>query len=243
VAQRKRALGLQSANAVALRILRRHAERLELDTSHFRPRRTWTDESLRTAVQSSTTWAGVATALGLVGGGKTIAAIKAHAQRLRLEIGHLSAPTLVQGDAVQYVAPDLSNLRTAAASIAMAWFLLRGCKASLPVEPCAYDVVADIGGQMKRVQVKTVTRRARGGWEAPVARSARADRAYRVTYGIDEVDLFFIVDGEMTLYLIPIAAVAGKTVISLSAYTPYRVGTARNFLEANGMWPSSDEGA
>lgn len=225
------ALGLQSANAAVLRILQKHAERLELDTSHFRGRRTWTDEDLQAAVESSATWAGVATALGLIGGGKTIAAIKGHAQRLRLDSGHLGVQPLVRADEVQYVAPELTNLRTAATSIAMTWFMLRGFKPSLPIEPCAYDLVVDVGGQMRRIQVKTVTRRARGAWEAPVSRSPRIDRRYRVTYGPEEVDLFFIIDGDMSLYLIPITVVAGKCIISLSAYVGYQIGSARSLLE------------
>jgi hypothetical protein len=236
--QVSKAVGLHTTNAVTLRTLQRHAGRLALDTSHFRRRRTWTDDELRGAVRSSTTWAGVATELNLVGGGKTISAIKGHAQRLRLDVTHLHGPPPVQGDVVQHIPPQVSNLRAAAPSIAMAWFLLRGCTPSIPVEPCAYDLAVDCGGRMQRVQVKTVSHLTqRGDWEASIARSARSMRS-RLVYDPDEIDLFFVVDGDMGLYLIPMAAVAGKMVISLKAYTSYRIGTARSFMEIsdiNGM--------
>jgi hypothetical protein len=233
------ALGLQSVNATSLRILQRHAGRLMLDTSHFRRRRTWADEDLCKAVQSSTTWAGVATALNLVGGGKTIAAIKGHAQRLQLNTAHLQVRSPVQGDTVQYAAPELINLRVAAPSIAMAWFLLRGYRPSLPVEPCVYDLVIDRDGQMQRVQVKTVSQPTRrGDWEANIARSVRSSDGLHLAYDPDEIDSFFIIDGEMRMYLIPISAVAGRVMISLKAYGLYRVGTAESLVgstDVNGM--------
>lgn len=234
-----RALGLQSANAATLRILQRRAGRLMLDTSHFRRRRTWTDEDLCKAVQLSTTWTGVATALNLVGGGKTIGAIKGHALRLRLDTAHLQVPPPAQGNTAQYALLQLINLRAAAPSIAMAWFLLRGYRPSIPVEPCEYDLVIDCGGQMQRVQVKTVSQpTCRGVWEANISRSVRSSEGSQLAYDPDEIDLFFIVDGEMRIYLIPIVAVAGKVTISLKAYALYLVGTAESLVgstDINGM--------
>lgn len=231
------ALGLQSASSASIRGLQRHAARLGLDTSHFPQRPSWTDGDLKLAVSSSSTWGAVAAALGLIGGGKTITSLKGRAHRLGLDTQHLSAPRLVQLDAIHQTAPDLINLRLAAMPIAMTWFLLRGGKPSLPVEPCPYDLIVDIGGGLQRIQVKTVTHRSPDGWDAPVARSGRPDRHYRVYYDPGEIDFFFIVDGDLGLYLIPLAVVAGKLVISLKAYAAYRVGTARCFLE-DGVWPS-----
>lgn len=234
-----RTLGLHSANSTTLRILRRHAGRLMLDTSHFRRRRTWADEDLREAVQSSTTWAGVATALNLVGGGKTIAAIKGHALRLQLNTAHLQISPAAQRKAAKYAPPQLENLRAAAPSIAMAWFLLRGYRPSIPVEPCVYDLVVECDGRMQRVQVKTVSRpTCRGVWEASISRSVRSSEGSQLMYDPDEIDLFFIVDGEMRMYLIPVATVAGKIVISLKAYAVYRIGTAESLVgsaDINGM--------
>ena len=45
-----RALGLNAYSAGAIRIVRRDVARLELDTSHFRGKRIWSDAQLRRAV-------------------------------------------------------------------------------------------------------------------------------------------------------------------------------------------------
>src|ERR1051326_5745335 len=62
------ALGLRADSAGAIRILRRHAERLGLDTSHFRGKRIWSDAQLRHAVIDSQSWDGLLTTLGLAPG-------------------------------------------------------------------------------------------------------------------------------------------------------------------------------
>ncbi len=140
---------------------------------------------------------------------------------------------LVLTETVHSAQPDLANVRSAAASIAMAWFLIRGFVPSIPVEPCKYDLVVDIAGQVKRVQVKTITGRSvRGNWDACISRSARPESGPRLVYDPDDFDLYFIIDGDMCIYLIPMAAVAGKTGISLKAYAPYQVGSARSLLES-----------
>ncbi|MFD0559820.1 hypothetical protein FB566_0472 [Stackebrandtia endophytica] len=53
-----------------------------------------------------------------------------------------------------------------------------------------------------------------------------------VPYDPDEVDLLFIVDGDGWMYLIELAAVAGKTVLSLNAYRRYRCGNVGALLSS-----------
>ena len=53
-----------------------------------------------------------------------------------------------------------------------------------------------------------------------------------LAYSPDEIDLFFIVDGDMTIYLIPIRAIAGRISILLRTYRKYIVGNVRGLLEA-----------
>ena len=48
----------------------------------------------------------------------------------------------------------------------------------------------------------------------------------------DEIDLFFIVDGDMTMYLIPSRAIAGRVRILLRTYQKYIVGNASGLLGA-----------
>ena len=44
------------------------------------------------------------------------------------------------------------------------------------------------------------------------------------------IDLFFIVDGDLSLYLIPSKVIAGRVGILLRAYTKYIVGNAAGLM-------------
>jgi hypothetical protein len=111
----------------------------------------------------------------------------------------------------------------------MSWFLLRGLWPATPAESRPYDLLLDTPGGVKRVQVKTTTCTASSAsWQVGIGRhSGGGDRHNRkVPYSADEVDLFAIVDGDFSLYLIPIAAVAGRTTICLDLYRQFVVGSA-----------------
>jgi hypothetical protein len=54
--------------------------------------------------------------------------------------------------------------------------------------------------------------------------------ASRQPYDPDEIDLFFIIDGDLAIYLIPSRVVAGKTSINVGAYAAYRVGDASSLV-------------
>src|SRR5262245_54530455 len=82
-----RELGLKGTSAGALRSVRRHAARLQLETADFTGQRRWGDEDLAAAVASSRSWQQVQQALGLVGGG-SVAALKGHAVRLGIDASH-----------------------------------------------------------------------------------------------------------------------------------------------------------
>lgn len=59
----------------------------------------------------------------------------------------------------------------------------------------------------------------RGAWTAWISNSGRE----RAAYGPDEIDYFFVIDGDFGYYLIPVAAVGGLTAIRLAAYSEYRL--------------------
>jgi hypothetical protein len=61
-----------------------------------------------------------------------------------------------------------------------------------------------------------------GGWTAWISNSGKE----RATYDPDEIDHFFIIDGDFGYYLIPVAAVGGLTAIRLAAYSEYRLPAA-----------------
>lgn len=100
-----------------------------------------------------------------------------------------------------------------------AWFALCGYEVSWPLEPARYDLLVKHDAGIERVQVKTTTVRAGTSWTAWLSTTGKG----RTTYDIDEIDSFFIIDGNLAYYLIPARAVGGLHAIQLSAYSDYQV--------------------
>jgi hypothetical protein len=48
-------------------------------------------------------------------------------------------------------------------------------------------------------------------------------RRVRVVYDLDEIDHFFLIDGDFDYYLVPVAAVGGMHAITLADYEHFRV--------------------
>ena len=105
-----------------------------------------------------------------------------------------------------------------------------GYEVTWPLEPCRYDLVVGRGRELTRVQVKTCLRRTKG-WQVTLTTSGHPTGGShaRTFYDPEEIDSFFIIDADLNYYLIPIATVAGRSVICLSAYQAFRVG--RSILE------------
>lgn len=118
--------------------------------------------------------------------------------------------------------PDLTRLRRAAPLAAASWFMLCGHDVSWPLEPCRYDLLVELDGGVRRVQVKSTTVRTGTSWTVWLSTT----RHGRTTYDVDEVDYFFVVDGDLGYYLIPSRVVGGLHAIQLSAYDDYRVRAA-----------------
>lgn len=111
--------------------------------------------------------------------------------------------------------------------LAAAWFTLRGYAVCWPLEPQRYDLLVERGAESRRVQVKTTTWRDDGGYAVSITNSRFSGRA---SYSQSEIDCFFVVDGELNAYLLPIAAVVGRQRLSLNAYAVFEVMTAGNVL-------------
>jgi hypothetical protein len=236
-----RELGLVGTSATAIRIARRHAIRLDLDVSHIRGGRRWSDDQLRVAVCESSAWEEVLTKLDQSSNGGAALHVKANAIRLGLNTSHLDRPRdrVRQPAQVRPVISDrdadLRYLRVAAPAAAAAWFALRGCAVSFPTEPAVYDLLVDASGGISRVQVKTTTFATKDGWTVGVGRhpDTHAKKAgHRVAYDPDVIDLFFIIDGDLTMYLIPSRAIAGRVQVLLRTYRKYVIGNAGGFLGA-----------
>lgn len=211
-----RHLGIRGTSSI--RGARHHADRLGLNYSHFTGGRRWTDPELAEAVAVSHSWSEVARTLGLVGG-SSVAALQGHAARLGLDAGHFcAAPDPGPQDATWPVA-DRAHLARAGSFASATWFALRGWDVAWPLEPCRYDLLVTRGAVVLRIQVKTTTTRSGNTWTVWLSKS----RKVRVTYGPDEIDYFFIIDGDFHPYVIPVAVVGGLHAINLSAYAAYRV--------------------
>ena len=240
---RQLGFGDRAGSAGAIRIVRRRAVALGLDWSHFRGKRRWSDAQLRQAVAEGRSWEEVVTRIGLsTASGNVQPHLKSHAIRLGLDTSHLNAVAHTGRQPPEAVpriasaATDRKYLRAAGPVTAAAWFMLRGCAVSFPIEPAAYDLLADTADGMSRVQVKTTTFASHAGWMATVGHhpDTHSKKGQLQAYDPDEIDLFFIVDGDMTMYLIPYRAVAGRVRVLLRTYRKYIVGNARGLLETAG---------
>ncbi len=235
--------GERAKSASAVRVVRRRAAELNLDWSHFRGKRRWSDAQLRQAVTESHTWEEVITLLGLsTASGNVQPHIKSHTIRLGIDTNHLNAVSHVGRQPpeaeplVSALRPEPRHLRVAAPVTAAAWFMHRGCAVSFPVEPTVYDLLADTPEGLMRVQVKSTTSyRKNEGWAVGVGHrpdTHAKKKSNLLAYSPDEIDLFFIIDGDLTMYLIPSRAIAGRITILLRTYRKYAVGNAQGMLGA-----------
>jgi hypothetical protein len=233
-----RALGILTNPESVNRRIRKDAARLRLDTSHFKGTRTWDDAQLVRAVADAKSWDDVYTALGLHTPRKeTRVRVASYAMRLGLELMHLDARPSV-ATAVQTWQVDPMRLRDCAASLAAAWFKIRGCIVSQPEEGATYDLLADSPQEgIVRVQVKTSIHKPDAGKAVIVGRRPYSARnlAPLMPYDPKSIDYFFIVDGGYNMYLIPSRVIAGRVAILLRTYQEYIVGNAGGLLGAEGL--------
>jgi hypothetical protein len=214
-----RSLGLRGTSAGSLRSVRARAEQLGIDYTHFTGQRRWSDRQLATAVAENFNWADVAIALGLAAGRSTTM-LKGHALRLGIDTQHLDLKR-AEGPRTLPTRPLRSNLARAGSLLAAAWFELTGHEVCWPLEPCRYDLMVSRSGLTQRVQVKTTTNQVGSSW----AVGLRCTASRRGPYDPADIDQFFVIDGNLQCFLIPIQAVGGRVGITLSAYEAFRLPT------------------
>jgi len=227
-----RELGLCVTSAGSIGVVKRRVTALGLDTSHFTGQRTWSDAALKRAVAYACSWDELFAAIGVKSrSGDERIRVKAHAVRLGLDLSHLTDQSQETHGQVA-LQPALTNLRLAAASLAASWFELHGCAVALPIEPTVYDLLVSIPNEIKRVQVKTTTYSGKTGWQAAVGRRRYSvgNRERQIPYDPELIDWFFIIDGNLTMYLIPSRVIAGRVAILLHVYDKYIVGSAAGFI-------------
>jgi hypothetical protein len=229
-----RALGLKETSAGVVRTIKRYAARLELDTAHFTGQRRWSDTRLRQVMLGATCWADVLTGLGIEDNAENRVRVKGHSVRLGLDSTHLKTPHAVPAPGEVFTQPFRPELlRYAASAVAMAWFSLRGCAVALPIEPQEYDLLVTTAKGVQRVQVKTcASRDSKGRWQVSVGRRPYVleKTAGKMPYDPELLDLFFILLGDGSIYVIPSSVLAGRVGIDAQSYAPYRVGDASSLL-------------
>jgi hypothetical protein len=229
-----RELGLCATSAGSIQVVKRHVIRLGLNTSHFTGQRRWSDAQLRRAVDNAYSWPELLSELGLNHrSADDRTRVKAHATRLGLDLSRLTSLG-TDSAARPTFKPDVKHLRDAGTAIAAMWFLLCGYNASLPMEPTLYDLLVWLPDGIKRIQVKTTTHYEKG-WAVQVGRRPYSvgNRGLLVPYDPDLVDFFFILDGDLTMYVIPSRVIAGRVGILLSNYSEYIVGSAAFLMECS----------
>jgi|SRR5947209_3001769 len=205
-----------------------------LDTSHFTGQRTWSDARLIQAAPHARTWSALLAAIGVKSSSRAYRTrVKAHAVRLGVDLSHLDDQPREAGSR-SGPTPALKNLRDAATMLAACWFSLCGFATAIPVEPAVYDLLVSMEDGIRRVQVKTTTYYSKGGWQVAVGRRpySAGNREGLVPYDPDLIDLFFIVDGDLAMYLIPSQVIAGRVQILLRTYAGYIVGDAAGLMTA-----------
>lgn len=125
------------------------------------------------------------------------------------------------------------HLRSAGELLVAAVYALRGHTASWPLQPAPYDLIAEsaaptpgAGARFSRVRVKTCTRKQAGAWLCWITRSEYCDAPggkRRVAYTSDQVDELAVVDGDLQVYVIPFALVAGQSTLTPRAHDRFRV--------------------
>ncbi|MCW2938949.1 MAG: hypothetical protein JWN00_1934 [Actinomycetia bacterium] len=227
----QRALGLHEGSSASRRTLQKHATRLELDTSHFTGGRRWTQQQLIRASRAASTWQELGDLLGVTTESGMRTFIKGHAARIGLDLSHLSRPRPKinhQESSLTGLAYQPEHLRRVAPHIAMTWFMARGCTPSLPTEPEPYDLIVNTPAGLQRVQVKSTTCKSNGHWQVGVGHGSGGPRPQDrvMPYDHEEIELFFIVDGDLNMYLIPSLVLAGRVSVAVDIYREYCVGNA-----------------
>jgi PD-(D/E)XK endonuclease len=127
--------------------------------------------------------------------------------------------------------PIPKRLRFAAIGNAIAWFTERGHVVSLPIEPAVYDLVVDMGQRFIKIQVKSSSTRsggvgfARTGYDSSRPGSKSGGYARRAPYEPGEIDFFFVVLGDGSMYLLPYDVIGRSMTVRLrQRYKAFNVG-------------------
>lgn len=201
------------------RRLREACDGWGIDYSHFGSR-AWTDDQLRRALGDAAGWHDLLVVLGYPeDSGSARATVRKHAARLHLDVTRFGAPPAPSPADPFRRSADRENLRYAGAYLVAGACALLGHRVSWPLEPAAYDLVVD-AGSLLRVQVKTTTWRSDGEWACKVTHAQSGRKAW---YTDAEIDYFGIVDGDLQVFMVPVAVLAGLGTVVVRHYDAFRL--------------------
>lgn len=211
-----RSLGLNATSGAAIESVRTRAADLSIDHGHFGSRSRCTDDALRHAVAVETSWAAVADRLGVAR--RHVPSLREHAGCLGLDIGHLLAPAVQPSEHPGEL--RLNRLPRAGSMLAAGWFIMAGFDVCWPLEPARYDLLVTGSDTSLRVQVKTTVINARSGGQVWLSTTSSRPRR---RYTRKEIDEFFIIDGDLCCYRLPIRSAGGRHAVALSELDDCRV--------------------
>lgn len=225
-----RALGMGSTSSYEL--IRRRAAELRLDTSHFRGKRSWTNEALAAAVAESKSWSAAGRRLNGGTRGASVDSMREVAHRMGLHTSHLEVRQHREVNPVTEL-PDqtFANFGAEAEYLAAAWFVSRGYRVTLASSGLPYDLIVDCGGEIQRVQVKSSTMKPTAAGTVTVKTSRLTASAGAKTnrrgqcYSPNDFDLFFVLTGEGHVFLVPLKDAVGHLNLSFGPESPYFVQT------------------
>jgi PD-(D/E)XK endonuclease len=119
---------------------------------------------------------------------------------------------------------------------AMQWLAEAGAKVAVPVfHSPDWDVIAEFGDRLLRIQVKTTRSYRKGRWEATLC-TRGGNRSWNgIVKLLDRTrcDYLFVHVGDGRRWFIPARALGGKSTISLGGpkYSEFEVDRGRPFLE------------
>jgi hypothetical protein len=215
--------------------LRKRADVLGLDYSHLygkgqrRPIIAGvTDDRLREVVPLCHSWNQLAIKLGYAtsrsGGWRP--RVKARIDALGLSTEHFQGRGFngqlpLVNEPVFTADPTPERLRVAATGKAIAWFSERGYIVSLPVEPAVYDLIVDSPNGLDRVQVKSSAAPRRA---VQTCKTGYDNGYVRRPYEPGEIDYFFVVMVDNSMYLIPYEMIGRSTQVVMGRkYDQFRV--------------------
>lgn len=198
-----------------------------IDHSHFHVQRgpllEWNEDDLRRSAAAASSWKDVQRDLRC-----SYRTARKYAEQWGIDVSHVEAAGHMRAPST----PPLDDggltperLRYASESIAKSWYMLRGFDTFEPERTSVVDLLILDAGEYRKVQVKTASRRAGSNWNVGISKHLPGtDRKGFSFYDASEIDEFFIVALDGSMYRIPLLAVEHKRSVCLGRkYDGYRV--------------------